>query len=159
MLGTLATPSTQFLRFSGDNTLSAAGKSASDSSIALPRRNHRCTAALHAVAEPEPSVSSITRPASLYDILGVSKNASAVEIKSAYRSLAKLYHPDSSESSDGGDFIEIHKAYSTLSDPSARALYDLSQRSRERRPFNYAAASSDQKGYYTPRRWETDQCW
>lgn len=96
---------------------------------------------------------------SLYDVLGVSKNASPVEIKSAYRSLAKLYHPDSSESSDGGDFIQIHKAYSTLSDPSARALYDLSQRARERRPFQYSTASDHQRGYNTPRRWETDQCW
>lgn len=159
MLGTLASPSPQFLRFSGESQFSGAGKSSSDSSISLPRRSNRCTAALHAVADPEPSLSAITKPVSLYDILGVNKNASPVEIKSAYRSLAKLYHPDSSESSDGGDFIQIHKAYSTLSDPSARALYDLSQRARDRRPFRYATVSDSQKGYYTPRRWETDQCW
>lgn len=159
MLRTLASPSTQFIHFSGDNHLSSTGKSGSDSSISLPRRSNRCTAALHAVADPEAFVSTITRNLSLYEVLGVNKNASPVEIKSAYRSLAKLYHPDSSESSDGGDFIEIHKAYSTLSDPSARALYDLSQRARDRRPFQYAGLSNNQRGYYTPRRWETDQCW
>ncbi|KAL8148785.1 chaperone protein dnaJ 11, chloroplastic-like [Apium graveolens] len=159
MLGTLASPSSQFLHFSGESRLSDAGISTSDSSISLPRRSNRCTAALNAVADPEPLVSVSNRPLSLYDVLGVNKNASPVEIKSAYRSLAKLYHPDSSDSSDSGDFIEIHKAYSTLSDPSARALYDLSQRARDRRPFRYAAVSSSEKGYYTPRRWETDQCW
>ncbi|KAK1373348.1 Chaperone protein DnaJ [Heracleum sosnowskyi] len=125
----------------GESRFSGAGISISDSSISLPRRINRCTASLHAVADPEPSVSSIRRPLSLYDVLGVNRNASPVEIKSAYRSLAKLYHPDSS---DGGDFIQIHKAYSTLSDPSARALYDLSQRARDRRQL---------------RRWGTDQCW
>ncbi|KAK1399167.1 Chaperone protein DnaJ [Heracleum sosnowskyi] len=159
MLGTLASPSSQFLNFSGESRFYGAGISISDSSISLPRRSNRCTASLHAVADPEPSVSAIRRPLSLYDVLGVNRNASPVEIKSAYRSLAKLYHPDSSDSSDGGDFIQIHKAYSTLSDPSARALYDLSQRARDRRQLRYTAVSDNQKGYYTSRRWETDQCW
>ncbi|CAK7323846.1 unnamed protein product [Dovyalis caffra] len=69
---------------------------------------------------------------SLYEILRVNPCASQVEIKTAYRSLAKVYHPDAmfnhdhqqdddEEQSDGGDFIEIHNAYETLSDPAARA--------------------------------------
>ncbi|KAL8135515.1 chaperone protein dnaJ 11, chloroplastic [Apium graveolens] len=163
MAGTLAVPSTTFLHFSGDTRFPPIGKFMPNSTTS--HRRFRTTA-LQAVADPTPCISEIKRPASLYEILGLSKNASSVEIKSAYRSLAKLYHPDSSESSDGGDFIRIHKAYSTLSDPSARALYDLSLRAaakmRERRRYEYAAAAapaSYRKGYYTTRRWETDQCW
>ncbi|KAL5548859.1 hypothetical protein UlMin_004090 [Ulmus minor] len=100
---------------------------------------------------------------SLYEILLVKQNASPSEIKTAYRSLAKLYHPDvafSSEESDcdGSDFIEIHNAYATLSDPSARALYDLSLGAQFRRssPLSSSYSSS---GYYSTRNWETDQCW
>ena len=57
-----------------------------------------------------------------YDILGVSKNASDKEIKSAFRKLAVKYHPDA-----GGDeekFKEISEAYETLSDPKKRKEYD-----------------------------------
>lgn len=163
MAGTLAVPSTTFLHFSGESRLSPTAKLMPNFTTLQPCRRFRTTA-LQAVADPTPCISEIKRPASLYEILGLNKNASSVEIKSAYRSLAKLYHPDSSDSSDGGDFIKIHKAYSTLSDPSARALYDLSLRAaakmRERRRYEYAAApASYRKGYYTPRRWETDQCW
>lgn len=61
-----------------------------------------------------------------YDVLGISKNATDKEIKSAYRKLAKKYHPDTA----GGDekskkkFEEIGEAYSVLSDPEKRKLYD-----------------------------------
>lgn len=58
-----------------------------------------------------------------YDILGVSKTASADEIKKAYRKLAHTYHPDKG----GGDeekFKEISEAYGVLSDKDKRAQYD-----------------------------------
>ncbi|KAG6411685.1 hypothetical protein SASPL_129769 [Salvia splendens] len=67
---------------------------------------------------------------SLYEVLRVKRNASPVEIKTAYHTLAKLHHPDArarltessiAMSADGGHFIEIHNAYATLSDPNARA--------------------------------------
>jgi curved DNA-binding protein len=58
----------------------------------------------------------------LYQTLGVGKNATADEIKRAYRKLASKHHPDK-----GGDkekFQLIQTAYATLSDPNRRAAYD-----------------------------------
>lgn len=58
----------------------------------------------------------------LYDILGLSKNATFEEIKSKYKSLAQQHHPDK-----GGDpelFKEIKNAYEVLSDPISRKQYD-----------------------------------
>ena len=60
-----------------------------------------------------------------YSILGVSKTASDDEIKSAYRNLAKKYHPDINKAPDAQDkFKEISEAYSVLSDKTKRANYD-----------------------------------
>lgn len=61
-----------------------------------------------------------------YDILGVSRNASRDEIKSAFREKARMYHPDAnSGSGDDTRFNEINNAYSTLWDPAKREKYDL----------------------------------
>ena len=60
-----------------------------------------------------------------YSILGVSKTASDDEIKSAYRNLAKKYHPDINKEADAQEkFKEISEAYSVLSDKAKRANYD-----------------------------------
>ncbi|GAY58005.1 hypothetical protein CUMW_183760 [Citrus unshiu] len=61
---------------------------------------------------------------SLYEVLRIEPTAMISEIKTVYQSLAKVYHPDLS--GNGRDFTEIHNAYETLSDPKARAVYDMS---------------------------------
>lgn len=99
----------------------------------------------------ESNSAAVALAGSLYEILRVERTASLNEIKTAYRSLAKVYHPDANRSSsDGRDFIEIRNAYATLSDPTARAVYDMSLGVRARRVRTRA---------YPIRRWETDQCW
>ena len=57
-----------------------------------------------------------------YELLGVSRNASEKEIKTAFRKLAAKHHPDK-----GGDhkmFTELNEAYQTLTDPEKKAMYD-----------------------------------
>ncbi|HID73167.1 TPA: molecular chaperone DnaJ [Candidatus Micrarchaeota archaeon] len=60
-----------------------------------------------------------------YEILGVQKNASASDIKKAYRKLAMKYHPDrSTEKEAEAKFKEISEAYAVLSDDTKRKQYD-----------------------------------
>ena len=76
-----------------------------------------------AAKEPQPDFSD---NADLYAVLCVSKTASSDEIKSAYRRLAKEYHPDVSSDADADEkFKKIQHAYETLFDEVQRAMYDL----------------------------------
>ena len=60
-----------------------------------------------------------------YEVLGVSKDASETEIKSAFRRLAKKYHPDVSKEPDAAEkFKEAQEAYAVLSDADKRKQYD-----------------------------------
>jgi len=65
-------------------------------------------------------------PKNYYDILGVSKTATAEEIKKAYRKLAKKHHPDKNKGSAESEnkFKEISEAYDVLGDETKKAKYD-----------------------------------
>ena len=65
-----------------------------------------------------------------YAILGVDKNADEKEIKRAYKKMAMKYHPDRNSESEESKkmaekkFIDVNDAYSVLSDPKKRSMYD-----------------------------------
>ncbi|KAJ4716015.1 Chaperone protein dnaJ 11 like [Melia azedarach] len=100
-----------------------------------------------------------TTSSSLYEVLGIPVSASGTEIKAAYRRLARTCHPDvvavNRKEMSANEFMTIHAAYSTLSDPDKRANYDRDLFFTRRRS---AAMASRFSGYHT-KNWETDQCW
>ena len=64
-------------------------------------------------------------PRDYYEVLGISRGADEREVKTAFRRLARQYHPDVSQEADAEDkFKEINEAYEVLSDEEKRARYD-----------------------------------
>jgi len=76
-------------------------------------------------------------PKNYYVILGLNTAASPQQIKEAYRRLAKELHPDHS-GRESGPFRDVQEAYSVLSDPSRRQLYD---RDSSDRPLRFPTKS------------------
>jgi hypothetical protein len=62
----------------------------------------------------------------LYHVLGLHEGASPEQVKAAFRTLARRFHPDVNAGSDTAEqrFKEVSRAYETLADPGARAAYD-----------------------------------
>ena len=70
-----------------------------------------------------------------YDVLGVAKTASAAEIKSAFRKLAKKYHPDQSKEPKAKErFAEVGSAYEILGDDTKRKAFDRGEIDAEGKP-------------------------
>lgn len=68
---------------------------------------------------------SMLKSKDFYSVLGVAKNSSEKDIKSAYFNLAKRFHPDINKSKDSKErFAEINSAYETLGDKEKRKIYD-----------------------------------
>ena len=65
-----------------------------------------------------------------YVLLGVPRNADADTIRSAFRALARRYHPDAGEEASTERFREVLAAYETLNDPTRRWHYDQALRER-----------------------------
>ncbi len=88
-----------------------------------------------------------------YRVLGVPRTASALEIKKAYRRLARKHHPDVNPGDRTAEekFKEIQEAYSVLGDPKKKALYDqygaASEPPRGRQPFTPGFEGFDFSGY------------
>lgn len=84
----------------------------------------------------------------LYDTLGVSKDASAEEIKKAYRNLAFKYHPDRNPNDSAAEekFKAVNSAYSVLGDENKRAQYDR-YGSASDNAYEYAKSCQTQQQY------------
>ena len=80
-----------------------------------------------------------------YETLGVARDASADELKRAYRRLARKFHPDVSKEADAENrFKEVGEAYEVLRDPKKRAAYD-----------NLGAGWSDGQDFTPPGQWSS----
>lgn len=89
-----------------------------------------------------------------YKVLGVDRNASTEQIKSAYRELAKKWHPDRNSSPDASSkFIQINIANETLSDQLKRFKYDSELRDAESREKKKKADSEQ----YTYSYWSAEE--
>ncbi|XP_075653443.1 chaperone protein dnaJ 11, chloroplastic-like [Castanea sativa] len=113
---------------------------------------------------PNSNMAAAACTSSPYQVLGISTGATCHEIKAAYRRLARTCHPDVAISTNrkdtsggGGEFMKVHAAYSTLSDPEKRADYDRRINIRRYQPLR--ASSGFSGSGYARRNWETDQCW
>jgi DnaJ-class molecular chaperone len=85
----------------------------------------------------------------LYDVLGVAKTATEAEIKSAYRKLARKYHPDlNKDDKNAADkFKEVSAAYDILGDKEKRQKYDNNEIDADGKPTGFGAGFGGGEGF------------
>ena len=86
----------------------------------------------------------MTADKTYYDVLGVDRNATADEIKQAYRKLARIWHPKPGPDAEA-KMKEINEAYGVLGDPRKRVEYDEKIRPAQPKP---QTSSNGTKNYY-----------
>ena len=97
-------------------------------------------------------------PPDPYAILGISRSASANEIKQAYFKLAKANHPDLNKSADAArKFRQVAEAYEVLRDPASRAAYDSAPRGGSQ---GFGRQQQSQGGrQQSQQQWQQQQQW
>lgn len=129
----------------------------------LPYGCGSCAASSSSTMEP-PRLSYTTamKPATLYDVLGISDMVTDDEIKAAFRRMAKEVHPDQAPPDQVEEYQEkfksVYRAYSVLKDPRTRSLYnyEISNTTVYSRPIRFADGL---RPAWRGCNWETDQCW
>jgi len=150
-------------------------------SVSVVGNSGRCVAQSAACEQAEDKhfvTSGGLQNCTLYDFLGLPRDATQKHIKDAYRRSAKIWHPDIAMKGELAknteEFLKIHDAYIILSDPETRAKYDerLRLQALQRRRMNnrfpgvssFDGSSIDDchfRHHFATswRNWETDQCW
>jgi hypothetical protein len=118
------------------------------------------------------SAADDTSEIDFYEVLGVQRGATDAQLKSAYRKLARIHHPDANSSPDTTRFKQITHAYSVLSNPERRSEYDqtgalfLPSTATWDEPFDLpfvsmeemlpdaANAPTEEVGWAAPRNWD-----
>ncbi|RCV12156.1 hypothetical protein SETIT_2G247000v2 [Setaria italica] len=125
-----------------------------------PRRHGGAGARTTTTAYVAAAVSARAAAArSPYEVLRVGEAAPAAEVRAAYRAMAKRAHPDAGGGGNGEAFLELRRAYETLSDPAARARYDASVVAGRLRLARERTGGRSGPAPAARRTWETDQCW
>lgn len=145
----------------GDGQSSAYGYASGAWSVVLPENVLRawfCDDVTVELSEPH----TPAKPQTLYAVLGIKKGADEQAIKTAYRRLARQWHPDVCRESDAKDqFIKLQAAYEVLSDPVKRRKYhaglELSKawEQSQKRSEDYARRRAEElaaEGYRAPLR-------
>ncbi|MDX2098444.1 MAG: J domain-containing protein [Leptolyngbyaceae cyanobacterium bins.59] len=97
----------------------------------------------HQSPHSELGFDSLRKLVSYYSVMGIPSTASAQEIRSAYRKLSKLYHPDTTQLPSTialAKFQQLNEAYATLNQPELRSAYDR-RLDLQRQAFQAAAST------------------